>query len=227
MGVPFLIIDGYNLLHAAGLARVRYAPGDLERARQRLLGMISEKLSPQELMRCTVVFDSKQSPAAVVSREAQHHEMRVLFAPSGYEADDLIEQLIQQHSAPRQLLVISGDHRLHKAARRRGAQPIDSDPFWERLRNRQDQRATLIPEPGSPPPRSLPPSAATAFWLREFGDVSLEELTAEVQSEDLTHPRDPWQTHLGELERTLDDPHEIERWLNDSPRKPRSQSPAD
>jgi predicted RNA-binding protein with PIN domain len=219
MSVPFLLIDGYNLLHAAGLARVRYGPGDLERARTRLLGMLCEKLSPAEQMRCTVVFDAGEA-APDAAREMKHHEVRVLFAPPGLEADDVIERLIAEHSAAKQLLVISGDHRLHKAARRRGARPIDSDPFWERLRDRPDARTTLIPEAAPTAPRqSQTTSSQTAAWLREFGEISIDELAAEVRAESQADPHDPWQKHLDDLERALDDPRQIDRWLDDPPPK--------
>jgi predicted RNA-binding protein with PIN domain len=217
MGVPFLLIDGYNLLHAAGLARVRYAPGDLERARHRLLGMICEKLSPAEQLRCTVVFDAGEN-APDAAREHRHHEIRVLFAPPGFEADDLIEELIQQHPAAKQLIVVSGDHRLHKAANRRNAHPVDSDRFWDRLQHRPDARTTLVPE-APPPPKPEEPastSPATAAWLREFGDFSVEDLAAEIRAEERSDANDPWQKHLADLERTLDDPRQIEQWLEES-----------
>ncbi len=42
-----LLIDGYNLLHAAGLGRARYGPGDLQRARQALLRKLFELLTPE------------------------------------------------------------------------------------------------------------------------------------------------------------------------------------
>ena len=38
------LFDGYNLLHAAGLARANYGPGDLERARTALLLKVSDGL---------------------------------------------------------------------------------------------------------------------------------------------------------------------------------------
>jgi len=233
MGVPFLLIDGYNLLHAAGLARVRYAHGDLERARHRLLAMLCEKLSPVEQMRCTVVFDAGEA-APDAAREQKHHAIRVLFAPPGFEADDLIEQLIAQHSAAKQLIVVSGDHRLHKAASRRGAQPVDSDPFWERLQRRPNARTSLVPEDkhGGPTPhrsaeetgatRSGSTSAVTAAWLAEFGEFSVEELAAEVKAEKLATSNDVWQRHLDELEQTLNDPRRTEAWLMES----RSKRPA-
>jgi predicted RNA-binding protein with PIN domain len=220
MAVPFLIIDGYNLLHAAGLGRVRYAPGDLERARHRLLALLCEKLSPVEQMRCTVVFDAgEQAPDA--ARERRHHEIRVLFAPPGFEADDLIEHLIAEHSSPKQLVVVSADHRIQKAAARRHARPVDSNRFWDRLQRRSgvavewdasdDEKVPALPV------GNQPLSAATTLWLQEFGDVSVERLAQEVRAEESTHTVDPWLRHVAELEQTLKDPQQQARFVEGKP----------
>lgn len=221
MATPFLLIDGYNLLHAAGLARVRYGPGDLERARQRLLAMLTEKLTVAEQLRCTVVFDAVEAPAGA-SRESRFRELRVLFAQPGGDADTLIEELIDQHPAAKQLVVVSGDHRLHKAARRRSATPIDSDPFWEQLRQQPDQRLGLTPPPTAPVkhPSETVVNPDTAAWLAEFGAISVDELAAEVRAEDQAKASsDPWQRHLSELDQTLNDPQQRESWLSDLRRK--------
>lgn len=215
MSVPFLIIDGYNLLHAAGLARVRYGRGDLERARQRLLGMLCEKLPVAEQMRCTVVFDAHAAPGDT-ARESKHHELRVLFAPSGTDADSTIELMVARHSAPRQILLISSDHRLHQAARRRGATPMDSEPFWERLQARADVRSLSIPEPAPAKPK---PATQADDWLREFGEISVPELAAEVHAELPVHTgQADWVRHLMDLERTLADPA-ARKSLEDDPRR--------
>ena len=82
------------------------------------------------LATATVVFDARQAPPGL-PRELSHRGITVRFA-AGYEsADELIEQLIQRDSAPRRLVVVSSDHRLHRAARRRKAQAIDSDQWYE------------------------------------------------------------------------------------------------
>lgn len=224
MATPFLIVDGYNLLHAAGLARLRYAPGDLERARHRLLALLCEKLTAAEQLRCTVVFDAQAAPLDV-ARESRHQQARVLFAAPGSDADTLIEELIATHPAARQLIVVSGDHRLHKAARRRGAHPLDSEVFWERLQQRPDARTALSAEPpaadsqraAQPPPRT---STETERWLREFGEISVDEIAAEVRAEEQAATTDPWQQHLRELERQLADDSEREDWLAQPSRRP-------
>ncbi len=219
MATPFLLIDGYNLLHAAGLARVRYAPGDLERARHRLVAMLSEKLTPAERLRCTVVFDAQEAPFHD-ARESRVHDIAVVFAPQGGDADTAIEELLEKHPAAKQVVMVSADHRLHKAARRRGASPIDSEPFWEQLRQSPDQRQTIT-TPVEKPAASQRPSVVNtdvATWLKEFGEVSVESLAAEVRAEEQTTAHDPWQKHLADLEQLLDDPRVRENWLNQRPK---------
>jgi uncharacterized protein len=223
MSTPFLLIDGYNLLHAAGLARLRYGPGDLERARFRLVGLLCEKLTEPEQMRCTVVFDA-QNALSDVKREGRRHEIRVLFAPPRQDADTVIEDLVARHPAAKQLIVVSSDHRLHKAAKRRGAQPVDSEIFWDRLQHRPDARMALVEPPEAAPGKPAAKSAATDAWLKEFGEFSVEELAAEVQAEEQTgRTADPWQQNLAALEDLLDNADLLNQWLGDDANAPRTR----
>jgi uncharacterized protein len=220
MGAGFVIIDGYNLLHAAGYARVRYAPGDLQRAREQLLGGLVMKLPSAERKRCTVVFDAQDAPLTA-TRAWEHRELTVLFAPPGADADGVIEELVRKHPAPRQLVVVSSDHRVQKAATKRGARAVDSEPYWEQLQSRIDER--LLPADGTmpadrsskTPARSAGTSGADA-WLREFGTVSIEELSAAVDAEQPPPPEDGWQKHVTHLQSLLDSPDQTERWLKDT-----------
>lgn len=161
-----LVIDGYNLLHAAGLARRRYGPGDLERARENLLRLIASQVSLEQRRRTTFVFDAKD-PHPAASGHGAHADMLVLYAQEDEEADDLIERLIAVHSAPRQLMVVSSDHRLHKAARRRKAVPIDSDEFLDECARRAYARRSERAEPEVKPEGHASP-AELAEWLAVF-----------------------------------------------------------
>ena len=58
MSRPFWIIDGYNLMHAAGMARQHYGPHELERRRNLFLAFLNTHLSEVELPRTCVVFDA-------------------------------------------------------------------------------------------------------------------------------------------------------------------------
>ena len=94
-----LVIDGYNLMYAAGIIGSGVGPGGLERSRLALLNFVVESLDPAELATTTVVFDSRAAPPGL-PRELVHRGIAVRFA-SGFEsADELIEQLIVPQKRP-------------------------------------------------------------------------------------------------------------------------------
>lgn len=226
MATPFLIIDGYNLLHAAGLARANYAQGDLQRQRHQLLVQIATKLSTEERQRCTVVFDAIDAPTGL-DRKFQHEGIAVLFAEPGHEADELIEQLVAQHSAARNLLVVSSDHRLQRAARSRRAASLDSEAFLTRLSRKEEASQTTgrssKNDDGSakPPPTTGP---EVAYWLREFGPIDVDTIAAEEETS-ATNSADPWQQEIEELQRELNSPQNLDRWLDEQPRSRRGPRP--
>lgn len=126
----YLIIDGYNLMHAAGYGRRRYGPGGLERARNRLVTELNRRI-PQELLPDSIiVFDATEAEArGDTPSGVAASKIRVQFSEPGTDADSVIETMLLTHSSPKQTLVISGDHRLHKAASRRQARCADSEEF--------------------------------------------------------------------------------------------------
>jgi uncharacterized protein len=163
-----LLIDGYNLLHASGILARGVGPGTLERARGALLNFLAESLTPEEISHTTVVFDATHAPKGL-QRTSEHRGLSVRFASPGGEADDEIELLIRQDSAPRKLIVVSSDHRLQRAARRRKATAIDSDRWYGEILRRRLQQA-------EPPTQERPKADApltddaVAYWLKAFGD---------------------------------------------------------
>jgi hypothetical protein len=172
-----LLIDGYNLLHATGIVGRGIGPGTLERSRRALLNFLLASLPESELARTSVVFDAKDAPPGLPRRQL-HGAIAVYYAAGYAEADDLLEELIRGDSAPRQLTVVSSDHRVQRAAKRRGARAVDS-PVWyaEVLRQR---RAEIAPstEPLDKPAELTPDEVNR--WLAEFGDIDVSQL--EVQS---------------------------------------------
>jgi predicted RNA-binding protein with PIN domain len=174
-----LLIDGYNLMYAAGFVRARYGPGDLERCRLRLLNLVAGHLDEAQRLRTTIIFDSK-TPPPDAARWSTYREMHVEFAPPGKEADDVIEELIAAHSAPKQLLVVSSDHRLHKAARRRKARIRDSDKFLDACESAA-KRVSQVEEPIEERPSAKLSSEEVAAWAAEFGDVDIADLRAAPQ----------------------------------------------
>ncbi|MCR9202493.1 MAG: NYN domain-containing protein [Planctomycetaceae bacterium] len=132
MATPFLIIDGYNLMHAAGIARRQYAQGDMQKCRNELELRMAGLLAEPALKRTTIVYDAFNSPGND-QRIFHRKGLKVVFAPAGQDADGEIERLLSAHSAPKQVIVVSSDHRLHKAARRRKARCIDSGEFLTQI----------------------------------------------------------------------------------------------
>lgn len=186
-----LIIDGYNLMHFAGLARERYGPGDLERARNRLLQRIRRGLSRDERSRTTVVFDGQYAP--IRERAVQHfHGLEIHFSPVGLEADDVIEELVAAHSSPKQLMVISSDNRLQTAAKRRKASYLDSDSFLVELDQREErakqiQKATRTE---SDDVKTLS-DADIAEWMNVFADLDVTAIETDVRQEEARKKASP------------------------------------
>ena len=156
------VIDGYNLLYAMGLVHARMGPHGLEKARLALLGRLADSGGAAAV---TVVFDAGHAPPGA-QPEQDHQGVRVLFALTR-EADDLIEELIGQDSAPRGLTVVSDDRRVRRAARRRHCPVLGCLDFIEHLSR-----------PAAPAPADEAPAKPQGVsreeaqrWLREFEDL--------------------------------------------------------
>ncbi len=136
MPKQFFIIDGYNFLHAAGMIPRSIGPATLGRSRQHLLRFLENRLSFQERSNTTIVFDVHQLKDEIAPDDS-FAQMTIINAVAYPDADTCIEELITKHSVPKQLIVVSSDHRLHRAAQKRKAIPIDSEDFFEYLKNRK------------------------------------------------------------------------------------------
>ncbi len=156
-------------MHASGVFPDR-GPATLERSRRALLDALAHRLTHAQAQRTTIVFDAQGAPPGLPSR-LSHQGITVLFAPRKLEADELLEELIGQHSAPRRLTVVSSDHRVQRAARRRRAKAVDSDVWMQRL---PTTIAHSSDELDPPLEEELDlqglENLETKDWLRFFGD---------------------------------------------------------
>ena len=185
-----LLIDGYNLLNAVGIT----GPGDaaagvtarvsrttsLHRSRVALLNFLVESLDAQEIAQTTVVFDAAGAPPGL-PRELAHRGLAVRFAPRTSDADSLLEDLIRQDTSPRRLTVVSSDHRVQRAAKRRRARAVDSNVWYGEILHRRQTAAPRCAGPASP---RLPlDQEEIEVWLSQFGGESaLEDLLDESSS---------------------------------------------
>ena len=169
-----ILIDGYNLLNSVGITGPAVGRGGLERSRLALLNFLAETLDPADVPQTTVVFDASRPPPGR-PRSVEHRGLRVFFAAQYKDADSMIEELILADSAPRRLTVVSSDHRVQRAARRRRARAVDSDVwFTETVRGRQQRRQSAArPAPVRPSVPLL--DKELEYWLHQFGDEPLVE----------------------------------------------------
>ena len=161
-----LLIDGYNLLNASRVRGRAQGRTELERARLGLLDFLATILDLCERERTTVVFDASEAPPGLPD-SSEHDTMTIRFARDHADADELIEQLIAECSTPRSLEVVSSDHRLHRAARRRKARAVDSAQ-WLRERMAARRRDHPSIESATGKPSTLPGPAEVAYWVQRF-----------------------------------------------------------
>jgi predicted RNA-binding protein with PIN domain len=177
------LIDGYNLLHAMGLLSGRVGPHGLEQARLALLGRLLGDHG-SDAVAVTVVFDASRAPPDAVPEE-HYQGLHIFYALDG-EADDVIESLIQRDAAPRQLTVVSDDHRIQRAARRRRCPALGCLDYLDRLEQLRRQRPS-VPE-ASAKPQGVS-QKETQHWLREFADLAEDPLIREALGPDFRDER--------------------------------------
>jgi predicted RNA-binding protein with PIN domain len=187
-----LVIDGYNLMHASGHVLTARGPRDFEQQRERFLRWLTKRI-PERLRPLTlVVFDAGETDNTYVEHETRYG-LRVIYSPQGLEADDLIEELIEIHATPKRLQVVSSDHRLHKAARRRKGTCVDSDEclsMLARLAREEYERRQQREELAKPAGETF---EQTSEWLTVFADAQLliDAETRRPLSEAVTEQQSP------------------------------------
>lgn len=180
-----LLIDGYNLLHVTGIVGRGSGPGMFQRSREALVRFLAASLDRKVRNETTVVFDAAEAPPGLPST-LEHDGMEIRYARDYPDADALIEELIQQHNSPRRLLVVSSDHRIQRAARRRRAQWTDSDLWYDQLWQRRAElrRQGQLPVPEKPMGKLS--AAEIEYWVNEFStaqDVSESSFQTQRSSE--------------------------------------------
>jgi predicted RNA-binding protein with PIN domain len=167
-----LLIDGYNLLHVTDIFAEAGPGTDLHRTRLALLDVLAASLNERERAETTIVFDAAGAPPGL-PQTLVHGGMTVQFARRHSDADEMIEDLLEQCAAPRALVVVSSDHRIQRAARHCGAGYVDSAQWYADLRaaGRDDGAAS---QPSTKPVGDLAPDEL-AYWLREFNDSAADD----------------------------------------------------
>ena len=175
-----LVIDAYNVLHCTHILPARYA-------------MISPyglcQLVDRSVWRGhdTLVVCDGALPL-LVKEPPVPAGTQVIYAGGGKDADSLIEHIIEQDTATRDMSVVSNDRRIQRAAKRRKAKVVASEAFLRSLvRNDQVDESThtkptkigehdewmdIFADESDPKPTTKPngkPASETERWMREFG----------------------------------------------------------
>ncbi len=178
-----LLIDGYNVIGPVAPPGRGATVDWLAVERQRLLDRLAEHLDPSVRPRTCVVFDAKDAPDHLPSHY-QHQGIDVWFAVGYPEADDLLEEIIAQHSAPRTLSVVSSDHRIARAARRRRAGCFESATWLDHLLDGTMQLIKVPKAAKSAPPNN--PAANTDLGSAQREDIdSIDDQVKSMISDDV------------------------------------------
>jgi len=111
-----------------------------------------------------IIFDGIGPPDK--SALGGFRNLEVFFSGQEADADSVIEEKIQDNTAPRSLIVVSSDRRRKAAANRRKAVSIGADLFWSGVCKMMEK------EPPRPEPKEKRrgiTDAETDQWLDVFG----------------------------------------------------------
>lgn len=191
-----LLIDGYNLLHVSGVFGCGTALTELHRSREALLAYLAAALKLSERKQTTIVFDAAGAPPGLPQSFA-YEGINVQFARDPGNADELLEKLIVAHDSPRKLVVVSSDHRVQRAAKRRRATAIDSDRWWAELASARRERDLSAPTSPAKPTANLS-AGEVDYWVSLFSDMPIGESIQKEKPQSLKDLDNPFPPGYGE-----------------------------
>ena len=154
------IIDGYNLIGAAGDFGLALSLPDKEDRLLRLLSSYrSRRRSRQEIL---VVFDGHYGKLATGPRRYTQLGIGVEWAP-GETADAVIARKVRSAAQPREIEVVTSDESVLRAIASCGAKGLRSQEFLVEISR------LFVDEPAAEKPETSTP-AEVDEWLERFGD---------------------------------------------------------
>ena len=154
------IIDGYNVIGAAGEFGLALSLPDKEDRLLRLLSSFrSRRRSRQEML---VVFDGHYGRLATGPRRYSQVGIEVEWA-LGETADAVIARKVRSAARPREIEVVTSDELVLRAIASCGAKGIRSPVFLAEISR------VFVDEPAAEKPEAPSPTEV-AEWLERFGD---------------------------------------------------------
>jgi predicted RNA-binding protein with PIN domain len=156
-----VIIDGYNLYH---FARSVYVEDGIELALSAFVSIIDE-WTRRSRQKVTLVFDGSVPPV-LRQNSTNFGSVAIEFSGPASDADSVIERHVLVYSAPKLLTIVSSDHRVQKAGRRRHCKVLGSDAFWKTMAKKLTAK---LPAPEPRQKKSGLFSYEVEYWLKVFG----------------------------------------------------------
>lgn len=165
-----LLVDGYNLMYAVGaIQHGATEPKALQRGRERVIGMIAQRMSHELRKRVWIVFDSELAPKDLPDLWLKDG-VYIAFSRGWNSADEMLQAILAEHHSPKQLVVISSDHAVQRKALSRNARCFDSDGWTDAIDALSSGQASKQDDEHEDAvrPDNVSPSERDR-WLREFG----------------------------------------------------------
>lgn len=157
------LIDGYNLAHQLTLRAGQVSMSELAKARSDLLQHLARRHG-DETGEVTVVFDANLACGIEFQQTMFGIDVRMAV---GESADDVIERLVKAHSVPKQLTIVSDDHRVQAAGRHRGCRVLGCPDYLDFL----DRRPIGSPAVADPEKPQVVGPDELAQWERAFSEA--------------------------------------------------------
>ena len=168
-----LLIDGYNLMYAIGYAQAADTrPKALESGRNRLIELLAEHLGPAANQTC-IVFDAADAAPKGLAKFYQQRSIHLLFSSDYLSADECIQEILQVHSNPKRLVLLSSDHSVQRKGTAKGATVRDSEDWKQAIelvtspKPNGNQPTDEVADPSKQNPQVSPDDREE--WLRKFG----------------------------------------------------------
>lgn len=157
-----LIIDGYNVIGAAGEFGLALSHTDKEDRLLRLLSSFRSRRRSRQTM--LVVFDGHYGRLAAGPRRYSQLGIDVEWA-LGESADAVIARKVRSARQAREIEVVTSDELVLRAIASCGAKGVRSQDFLAEI------SGAFVDEPAAEKPGE-PSPAEVAEWLERFGDGS-------------------------------------------------------
>ena len=155
-----LIVDAYNLMHAAAGRRGKVTGLSL-----------NQFCSVCRGMKLTLVMDGVRKPQE--PQAGDYEAVKLKWAGRGCSADDAIIALCKASTGRRDICVVTDDRQLRSRAEKLGVRTLHCGKFLEQVyTHRREKNRKQEPAAKQMP---TPSAADTEFWLKVFGFLPTDD----------------------------------------------------